>query len=118
MSDLLRFLQNRNSAVKLCEPAPDDTDMTEIFRAAVRVPDHAWLRPWRFITIRGERRSALGEVLAASLLQRKPDSDDAAREKASQEPHYTSSLYRQWPGKEQSRRYKKLAGLRIREHVD
>ncbi len=46
MSDILRFLQQRNSAAKLTTPAPDPAQIEEIFRAAMRVPDHAWLRPW------------------------------------------------------------------------
>jgi nitroreductase len=53
MSDILRFLQSRNSAPKLTAPAPSAEHMQEIFRAALRAPDHAWLRPWRFITIDG-----------------------------------------------------------------
>jgi len=86
MSDILRFLQQRNSAPKLTAPAPSTEQMQEIFRAALRVPDHAWLRPWRFITIEGERRQAFGEVLEQCLLRRKPDVDDNARSKARSAP--------------------------------
>jgi len=82
MNDLLQFLQNRNSSPKLCEPAPSPDELKEIVRAAVRVPDHAWLRPWRFLSIEGERREALGTVLEGSLLQRNPLADEAARNKA------------------------------------
>jgi nitroreductase len=60
--------------------------MREIFRAALRVPDHAWLHPWRFITITGERRQAFGELLEQCLLQRKPDADELARAKARNSP--------------------------------
>ncbi|RLA49294.1 MAG: NAD(P)H nitroreductase [Gammaproteobacteria bacterium] len=86
MTDILRFLQNRNSASKLTEPAPSGAQMQEIFRAALRVPDHAWLRPWRFITITGERRQAFGALLEQCLLQRKPDADESARTKAHNAP--------------------------------
>jgi nitroreductase len=86
MSDILRFLQSRNSAPKLTAPGPSAAHMQEIFRAALRAPDHAWLRPWRFITIEGERRQAFGELLEQSLLQRKPDADDNARSKARSSP--------------------------------
>ena len=86
MTDILRFLQNRNSAPRLTEPAPSATQMREIFRAALRAPDHAWLHPWRFITITGERRQAFGELLEQCLLQRKPDADESARAKARNSP--------------------------------
>ena len=82
MSDILRFLQQRNSASKLTGPAPSDEQMEAIFRAALRAPDHARLRPWRFITISGERREAFGELLERCLLARAPDADEAARAKA------------------------------------
>lgn len=86
MSELLRFLQQRNSAPKLTAPAPSAEELKEIFRAALRVPDHAWLRPWRFITIAGDRRVAFGELLEQCLLQRSPGADDTARAKARNAP--------------------------------
>ncbi|MCB1689500.1 MAG: nitroreductase family protein [Halioglobus sp.] len=86
MNDILRFLQQRNSAPKLQEPAPSPEVMAEIFRAALRAPDHAWMRPWRFLTIAGERREAFGELLDSCLLQRTPDADEAARTKARNAP--------------------------------
>jgi len=86
MSDILRFLQQRNSAPKLAGPAPSSGQMEEIFRAALRAPDHAWLRPWRFITIEGPRREALGELLERCLLARDPGADEAARAKARNAP--------------------------------
>ena len=55
-------------------------------RAAVRVPDHAWLRPWRFLAIQGERRADFGSVLQHALIVRNPDADDRAREKAEKSP--------------------------------
>jgi len=86
MNDTLRFLQQRNSAAKLIEPTPSPEQMEEIFRAALRAPDHARLRPWRFITITGARRLAFGELLESALLKRTPDADDAARAKARNAP--------------------------------
>lgn len=86
MSEILQFLQQRNSAPKLTEPAPSAAQMEQVFRAALRAPDHAWLRPWRFISIAGERREAFGELLEQCLVLRDPDADDAARSKARQAP--------------------------------
>lgn len=86
MNDILHFLQQRNSAPKLIEPAPSAAQMDDIFRAGLRAPDHAWLRPWRFINITGERRVALGALLEQCLLLRTPDADDAACTKARNAP--------------------------------
>ena len=63
MSESLSLLHERNSAPKLTDPAPGPEALEEIFQAALRAPDHAWLRPWRFLTIEGERRAAFGELL-------------------------------------------------------
>jgi len=84
--DNLRFLQQRNSSPRLEEPAPDDLELDEMLRAAVRAPDHGWLRPWRFIGIRGARREALGEVLERCLLGRNPQAGQTARDKARKAP--------------------------------
>jgi nitroreductase len=86
MSEILSFLHSRNSAPKLVEPAPSAQQMEDIFQAAMRAPDHAWLRPWRFITIAGERREALGLVLEQCLMLRNPAADEAARIKARNAP--------------------------------
>jgi nitroreductase len=86
MNDTLQFLQQRNSAAKLTDPAPSPAQLEDIFRAALRAPDHAWLRPWRFITIAGKRRHAFGELLESALLARTPNADDAARAKARNAP--------------------------------
>ncbi len=82
MNDILDFLENRNSAPKLIEPAPDSKALERMFKVAMRAPDHAWLHPWRFITIRGERREALGQVFEQCLMLRNPEADEAARTKA------------------------------------
>ena len=82
MIDAMTLLTERNSAPRLTEPAPDAAAREAMFAAALRAPDHAWLRPWRFLTVEGEGRRDLGGVLERSLLRRMPDADAAAREKA------------------------------------
>ena len=86
MSDILQFLQQRNSSPKLTTPGPCAAELEDIFCAALRAPDHAWLRPSRFITIAQERRVAFGELLERCLLLRNPDADEAARTKARNAP--------------------------------
>jgi len=86
MNDRLKFLQNRNSAPRLCDPGPSPEELAEIIRAAIRAPDHAWLRPWRFLAIEGERRTEFGKILEHALLGRDPTADGAAKTKASRAP--------------------------------
>jgi nitroreductase len=86
MADTLQSLQTRNSAPRLVTPAPSREQLDEILQAALRVPDHAWLRPWRFVAIEGERREDFGEVLERCLLRRDPVADVSAREKARAAP--------------------------------
>jgi nitroreductase len=86
MNDILHFLQTRNSAPRLVAPAPDPAAMEEILRAALRAPDHARLRPWRFITVAHERRRDLGSLLEQCLLERDPQADETARAKARDAP--------------------------------
>ena len=86
MSETLDLLLHRNSAPRLTAPAPSDAALDTIVRAGLRAPDHAWLTPWRFVIIRGERREAFGEVLADALAKREPDVDQAALDKARAAP--------------------------------
>lgn len=82
MIDALTLLTERNSAPRLADPAPDAAAREAIFAAALRAPDHAWLRPWRFASVRGDERTALGQLMLESLLRRQPEADEAARNKA------------------------------------
>lgn len=54
-------------------PGPDDRTLGHAVAAALRAPDHGGLRPSRFVGIEGDARNAFGEVIAASLLRRLPD---------------------------------------------
>jgi nitroreductase len=81
-NQLLNQLQQRNSAPRLTDPAPDKMARQEMFRAALRAPDHAWLQPWRFLVFEGEARAELGQIFESALLAGKPEADTAAREKA------------------------------------
>lgn len=65
----LDLLLTRRSqpAHTLVDPAPDAGALETILTAAVRVPDHGKLAPWRFITVRGAARAVLGERLTAII---------------------------------------------------
>lgn len=86
MNETLQLLQQRNSSPKLTDPGPDAAALEQMFAAALRAPDHAWLQPWRFLVIAGQQREALGRVFVDALLQGNPEADEAAREKALNAP--------------------------------
>ena len=62
--DALELLLTRTSGIKLTDPAPSAADLETMLKAAVRAPDHGRLRPWRFLSIRGAGREALGDLFA------------------------------------------------------
>ena len=52
----------RNSPLQLCEPYPSDEQMDIIYKAALRAPDHAWLRPSRFLQVTGDGLDKLSKI--------------------------------------------------------
>ncbi|MBA8888752.1 nitroreductase [Dokdonella fugitiva] len=71
----LDFLDQRRSvpARQLGEPGPDAAQLERLLQAAVRVPDHGKLVPWRLLAIRGEARARLGQSLAEIHARAEPD---------------------------------------------
>ncbi|HLS84290.1 MAG TPA: nitroreductase [Arenimonas sp.] len=84
--DSLDFLARRRSvpARLLGEPGPAPDQLRALLEAAVRVPDHGRLAPWRFLRIQGPARQALGELLAARLREREPAAAPAQLDKERQ----------------------------------
>lgn len=77
--DLLDLLNARHStpARQLGEPGPTPAQLERLLGAAIRVPDHGKLAPWRLLTIAGDTRRALGEKLAQLHLRKEPELPDA-----------------------------------------
>ncbi|MDE3740060.1 nitroreductase family protein [Metapseudomonas resinovorans] len=84
--EALDALLNRVSLARLHEPAPDAAQREVLFRAALRAPDHGYLRPWRFLTIEGEGRAKLGELFVSAVLAKDPQAPEAATTKARNMP--------------------------------
>ena len=84
--DAIELLLSRASQGKLRDPAPSDEALWRALSAAVRAPDHALLRPWRFQLIRGDARARFGEVLREALLRRNPNASAAELDKAQRKP--------------------------------
>ncbi len=83
--DVVTTLTERVSHGSLEAPGPGVNDIETITRAALRAPDHALLRPWRFVVIEGDRRGDLGVVLHDSLRLRGV-TDEAQLSKALKAP--------------------------------
>ena len=79
----LPALEQRRSvpSLQLGEPGPDEATLLKMLAAAVRVPDHGKLVPFRFLRIRGDARHALGEFVARRSQQRDPQAAAAVVEK-------------------------------------
>lgn len=69
MSDqLIERIATRNSCARLSEPAPSQAELESVFACAFRAPDHMRLKPWRYLTIAGSARAALGELFVSAAL--------------------------------------------------
>ncbi len=83
MSTALSLLEQRHSVAsrQLGEPAPDEVALQTLFAAAIRVPDHGKLVPFRLIRLQGADKRAWGERMAALALRKKPDMSPVKLEK-------------------------------------
>lgn len=63
--EAMEFLLTRRSvpAKMLAAPGPDEATLNRMLTAAMRVPDHKKLTPWRFIVIGEETRARIIEAL-------------------------------------------------------
>ncbi|NWO06226.1 MAG: nitroreductase family protein [Alteromonadaceae bacterium] len=66
MSTVTRFLMNRASEPRLQAPAPGQEVLDRAFQCAGRAPDHALLRPWRYLVLEGQALNDLGDAFAAA----------------------------------------------------
>ena len=59
--------RRRSTPIKLMDltlPGPDEKTLENILAAALRVPDHRKIEPWRLLVISGNSRIALGQFLS------------------------------------------------------
>ena len=82
----LDALLNRVSVPRLLDPAPTAEQREVLFGAAMRAPDHGHLQPWRFLTVEGEAREQLGEILAQAALLQDAEAPQAVVDKARNGP--------------------------------
>ncbi len=67
--DALTLLTTRQSTKKLQGPAPTKAQIEEMIKAAMHVPDHGRLQPYRFVLIPQEKISAFGQTLKQGALE-------------------------------------------------
>lgn len=60
----LKFLQHRRSCKKFGDVAPSQEQLEQMFKAALRAPDHGRLKPYRFVVI--ENKQAFYQALLAA----------------------------------------------------
>jgi nitroreductase len=74
----------------LTEPGPSRELLLRLLESAAAAPDHAQLRPWRFVVITPESRDKLATAFADALLERDasalPEQLEDARQKAYRGP--------------------------------
>ena len=84
--ETLKAIQTRNSVAHLTEPAPSSEEMEEVYKCALRAPDHAWQRPWKFIEITGDARKKLGNSFVEASIALGEEMTDELREKLEKAP--------------------------------
>jgi nitroreductase len=75
--DLL-LTRRSGSAKTMTGPGPNPEQLNQILSAAIRVPDHGKLAPWRFIVFEGDARDRMGKILAEAVLTERDASPERA----------------------------------------
>ena len=84
--DALTALHGRVSVSRLTDPAPDQQTLNNMYKAAMRAPDHGLLRPWRFLVVQGPARDRLAELFVQATLLDEPDTAPAKLDKLRGKP--------------------------------
>lgn len=82
--EALELLLNRASQPRLTNPAPQGEALQNIMQSALQAPDHACLRPWKFVICTGDGLTKLGQLFDVAAKQE--DMSEQAQQKAAQLP--------------------------------
>jgi nitroreductase len=93
-SSTLALLETRRSGRPrdMVAPGPSGDEIKRIIAIAARTPDHGKLFPWRFVTVAGDQREALGKLLLRALPEHDPDATDAHVAKTLEFAHQAPAL--------------------------
>ncbi|UVO52874.1 nitroreductase [Sphingomonas sp. SUN039] len=94
ISSPLALLHTRRSGKPrdMIGPGPDADQLHAILAAAIRVPDHGKLAPWRFVIVRADQRAALAGLLTDAYRAEKPEAGRLEIEAMEQFAHQAPSL--------------------------
>ncbi|GIS35605.1 MAG: hypothetical protein Ct9H90mP6_08620 [Gammaproteobacteria bacterium] len=70
MNEALKKILERNLHRNLVEPIPSKDEMEKVFQAALRAPDHAWLRPFKLHSDKGEMAPKNFQIYLLILLKK------------------------------------------------
>jgi len=70
--DVIDAIHGRQTIKKVKQDALPRDVIEKLLSAAVQAPNHHKVRPWRFVVLTGDGRKKLGDVMAASFLDRNP----------------------------------------------
>ena len=71
--DAITAITERVSVAQLTGPGPNEAQLNVLYKAAFRAPDHGWMRPWRYLTVKGEGLTHLGELFAEAGVLANPE---------------------------------------------
>ncbi len=93
-SSLISLLHTRRSGKPrdMVAPGPDAAQLETILKAAIRVPDHGKLAPWRFVIVGADQRPVLSALLVAAYRAEKPDAGRLELESMEQFAHQAPVL--------------------------
>lgn len=77
--DALQLLLTRYSESKLTAPAPEGDALENILQAGLRAPDHAHLRPFRFVIIENEGLQRYSDLLVSATDPTNPEKIEKAK---------------------------------------
>jgi len=79
--ELFEAIHNRHMQGKVRQDALPKALIEKLLDAAAQAPNHYRVRPWRFVVLTGASRNKLGDVMATSQRDRKPDLPPEALDK-------------------------------------
>ncbi|TMP78895.1 NAD(P)H nitroreductase [Pseudoalteromonas phenolica] len=79
--DALELLTKRQSDSNLSFPGPSLEQLEIIKKAALKVPDHGGLAPWKFIVVEEDGRDKLGEIYYQAAVAEQQDERTVSRAK-------------------------------------
>jgi nitroreductase len=85
--DVFEAIYQRHMDASVTPEAVPRAQIEKLLSAAVQAPNHYKVRPWRFVVLTGNGLDQLGDVMAASLADRKPDLTQEVLDKTRALPH-------------------------------